>query len=118
MNEDIVDEAELELESDGRARLRIADRCEIEVDPDGRPTMNISALSAIGVEDLAHVAAYTIVRDAGGTTHQLEFDGGGTASVSFDEGGKLRDLVAEGCGMSLVAGGALVLKRYNERPQD
>ena len=110
---DTLQEAEIELQSDGSARLRVPERFEIEVDGRGEPALNISSLRAIGVENLPDLAAHTIVREAGSTVHQLEFVDGGTATICYGEDGKLRDFTAEGCGMSLAADGTLVLKRYN-----
>jgi len=114
MIEDKLQEAaEVEVQSDGSARLRIPQRFELEVDGRGEPALNISTLRAIGIENLPDLASYTIVREPGGTVHQLEFVDGGTATISYGDDGKLRDLSAEGCGMALSADGALVLKRYN-----
>lgn len=116
MIEDQVQEAELELQSDGSARLRVPQRFEIEVDGSGEPALNISTLRAIGVENLPDLAAHTILREPGGTTHQLEFVDGGTATVSYGDDGKLRDFSAEGVGMALGSDGTLILKRYNVKP--
>lgn len=116
MIDETLEEAELELQRDGGAKLRVPRRFELEVDGRGEAALNISTLRSIGVENLPDLAAHAIVRDARGTTHQLEFVDGGTATVSFGDDGKLRDFVAEGCGMTLGPDGALVLKRYNEPP--
>ncbi len=109
-------EPELELQSDGSARLRVPRRFELEVDGRGEPALNISTLRAIGIENLPDLASHAIIREPGGTTHQLEFMDGGTAIVSYGDDGKLRDFSAEGCGMTLSADGTLVLKRYNVKP--
>jgi hypothetical protein len=108
-----LEAAELELRPDGSARLRTAAGVELEVDGRGEPSLCISSLHAIGVENLPDVASHTIVREADGTTHQLEFVDGGAATVSFDGRGKLREFRADGCGMSLQPGGVIVLKRFN-----
>ena len=118
MSDDQVQGAELELQSDGSARLRVPQRFELEVGGDGQPALNISTLRAIGVENLPDLAAHTILREPGGTLHQLEFIDGGTATVKYGEDGKLRDFTAEGVGMALGTDGTLVLKRYNVLPPE
>ncbi|HYF19146.1 MAG TPA: hypothetical protein VEA40_14855 [Ramlibacter sp.] len=115
MEQTLANEVEVELQGDGRAALTTPMGQRIEVDGDGNATLSISHLHAIGIENLPDLAAHAIVRDAQGTTHQLEFVDGGTATLSYDERGKLREFSADRCGMSLSADGVLVLKRYNVR---
>ncbi|HYF19636.1 MAG TPA: hypothetical protein VEA40_17350 [Ramlibacter sp.] len=115
MDETLANEVEVEVGRDGRAALTTPTGQRIEVDGDGNATLSITHLRAIGIENLPDLASHTIVRDTGGTTHQLEFVDGGTATLSYDENGKLRDFAADGCGMSLSADGVVVLKRYNVR---
>ena len=76
------------------------------------PEVEIEKLRAVGVADLRELASHTVVQEAGGTTHQLEFTGGGTAEVRYDEAGTLRDLTAENCGMTLTPDGTLLLKSF------
>lgn len=115
MDNTLANEVEVELQGDGRAALTTPMGQRIEVDGEGNTTLSISHLRAIGVENLPDLASHAIVRDTSGTTHQLEFLDGGTATLSYDERGKLREFSADGCGMSLSADGVLVLKRFNLR---
>lgn len=74
------------------------------------PEVEIEKVRAVGVADLRELASHTVVRDARGTTHELEFTGGDTAQVRYDESGTLLDVTTEGCGMTLTADGRLLLQ--------
>lgn len=74
------------------------------------PEVEIEKVRAVGVADLRELASHTVVQEAAGTTHQLEFTGGGTAQVAYDESGTLRHVTAESCGMTLTPDGTLLLR--------
>ena len=72
--------------------------------------VEIEKVRAVGIGNLRELASHTVVQEAGRTTHQLEFTGGETAQVSYDEAGILGDVTAEGCGITLTPDGTLLLK--------
>lgn len=72
--------------------------------------VEIENVRAVGVADLRQLAAHTVVREPGGTTHQLEFATGGIAEVRYNDLGRLVHLTAEGCSMALTAEGMLLIR--------
>ena len=72
--------------------------------------VEIEKVRAVGIADLSEVASHTVLRSREGTTHDLEFVGGSRAEVRYNESGKLRQMMAEGCGMTWTADGALLLR--------
>ncbi len=72
--------------------------------------VEIDNVRAVGIADLREVASHTVLRSREGTTHDLEFLGGSRAEVRYTENGKLRQITAEGCGMTWTADGALLLR--------
>jgi hypothetical protein len=76
------------------------------------PEVEIEKVRAVGVADLRELASHTVVREAAGTTHQMEFTAGGTARVYYDEAGTLLNVNAESCSVVLTPDGTLLLKSY------
>jgi hypothetical protein len=72
--------------------------------------VEIENVRAVGIADLRVVASHTVVRSREGTTYDLEFRGGSRAEVRYGEDGKLRQVTAEGCGVTWTADGALLLR--------
>jgi len=74
------------------------------------PEVQIEKVRAVGVADLRELASHTVVQEAAGTTHQMEFTRGGMAKIRYDDAGTLLDVTAESCGMTLTPDGTLLLK--------
>jgi hypothetical protein len=72
--------------------------------------VEIGKVRSVGVADLRELASHTVVQEHAGTTHQLEFTAGATASVSYNDAGVLENLTAEDCGVTLTPDGTLLLK--------
>jgi hypothetical protein len=75
--------------------------------------VDLENVRAVGLADLRELASHAVIRDRGGTTHQLEFAAGAVAEVKYGDAGTLQQITAEGCGMTWTADGTLLLRSWS-----
>ena len=103
---------------DGTIEISTKNGHTFRLNPDGSFDGDIPNMPRISVDDIAELEAYKIEKKDGFTTHKLQLEGGGAATIVFDDSGKITDLQTHNAGTKIGEDGAIKICKNKEPPPD